>query len=248
MIRAMIFDLDGTLVKTERLKAISYARAAMELCPNRFDETEVIEVFKEVVGRSRDEVAVTLMERFGLAEATGVRMAEFGVTSPWQAFVQIRMRHYREMLADPEVLRTNQWPHNVSLLQMARQTGCKTALATMSHGEEVRRILEVLGLQDAFDFIASRDDVEHGKPHPEVYQLVARALKVSPVECLVIEDSPSGVLAAKAAGMNVIAVTTPFTCRHFRQVDLIDRRWIVDDPDTLPEVVELMVSDQNRTR
>jgi beta-phosphoglucomutase len=48
MIRAMIFDLDGTLVKTKRLKALSYARAAMELCPREIEESEVFEVFKEL--------------------------------------------------------------------------------------------------------------------------------------------------------------------------------------------------------
>ena len=53
MIHAMIFDLDGTLVQTERLKALSYAHAAKELCPNGVSEGEVIEAFKEVVGLSR---------------------------------------------------------------------------------------------------------------------------------------------------------------------------------------------------
>ena len=83
MIRAMIFDLDGTLVQTERLKALSYARAAVELCPSEINETEVIEAFKEVVGLSRREVASILMERFDLTGKARKRMAEFGVNTPW---------------------------------------------------------------------------------------------------------------------------------------------------------------------
>ena len=102
MIRAMIFDLDGTLVQTERLKAISYARAALELCPRDLTETEVIEGFKEVVGLSRREVALGLVEQFGLEDAARARMAEFGVDTPWQAFVQVRLSIYEQMLADPE--------------------------------------------------------------------------------------------------------------------------------------------------
>lgn len=98
MIRAMIFDLDGTLVQTERLKAISYARAAIQLRPNDITEAEVIEGFKEVVGLSRREVAVGLMERFGLEAAAHARMEKFGVDTPWQAFVQIRLAIYEEML------------------------------------------------------------------------------------------------------------------------------------------------------
>jgi beta-phosphoglucomutase len=62
MIKAMIFDLDGTLVQTEKLKALSYARAAVELCPQVLNEDEVIEAFKDVVGLSRREVASTLLE------------------------------------------------------------------------------------------------------------------------------------------------------------------------------------------
>lgn len=246
MIQAMIFDLDGTLVQTERLKALSYARAAVELCPHALGEAEVVEAFKDVVGLSRREVAMALTERFDLEEKARARMDEFGVSAPWQAFVQVRLRFYEAMLADPEVLRSNQWPHNVTLLRMARQTGCQTALATMSRCKQVQRVLEALDLVDAFDFVATRDDVEHGKPDPEIYQLVVRELDTSPPDCLVIEDSPSGVKAALAAGMWCIAVTTPFTRQAIHAEWLLDERWIVDDPGTLTTVVQQMVVEQEQ--
>jgi HAD superfamily hydrolase (TIGR01509 family) len=243
MIRAVIFDLDGTLVQTEQLKALSYARAVTELRPSAFTEQDVVEAFKDVVGRSRDEVAGALMARFALHEAANARMAEFGVSAPWQVLIQLRLRHYEAMLADAEVLRTSQWPHNVALLHAARQMGCKTGLASMSYRDQVRRVLQVLALEDAFDFVAARDDVEHGKPDPEIYLLVARQLNVPPRECLVIEDSPVGVRAAISAGMDVIAVTTPFTRQLFKEEqDLLNRRWVVDDPASLPDVVRQRVA------
>ncbi|VAW29991.1 hypothetical protein MNBD_CHLOROFLEXI01-3909 [hydrothermal vent metagenome] len=131
MIQAMIFDLDGTLVQTEKLKALSYARAAVELCPHTLTQDEVVEAFKDVVGLSRREVATALVERFDLQEKAAVRMAEFGVAAPWQAYVQVRLKIYRDMLADPQVLLDNQWSHNITLLHEARRQCRFVGLATI---------------------------------------------------------------------------------------------------------------------
>ena len=173
MIEAVVFDLDGTLVQTEKLKALSYARAAVELCPYTLEEEEVIEAFREVVGRSRRHVAKTLVQRFGLAEKAMIRAPEFGVTRPWQAYVQVRLVIYQGMIAEPEVIRQHQWPHNMELLQESHKAGCKIALATMSSCRQANRVLEAIELTSTFDFIATRDDVERGKPDPEIYILVA---------------------------------------------------------------------------
>jgi len=241
----MIFDLDGTLVQTERLKALSYARAAVELCPHEILESDVIEAFKDVVGLSRQEVASTLVERFQLTAKAQERMAEFGVNIPWQAFVQVRLELYQEMLADSDVIRSNQWPHTMDLLQEAQKANCKVGLATMSYCPQVKRVLDVLELTSAFEFVASRDDVEEGKPDPEIYLLVAKELGVLPSECLVIEDSPTGVEAALNAGMKVVAVSTPFTQKRLHENGLIPESHIVDDPDKLPEVVAHVVEHIN---
>ena len=246
MFEAILFDLDGTLVQTEKLKAISYARASIELCPRSITEEEVIEAFKQVVGRSRREVALYLIDRFGLEESARARMEELGVATPWQAFVQLRLRIYEDMLADEKVLLEHQWPHNMELVEKVRKAGLRTGLATMSHCRQARRVLKVLGLADAFDFVATRDDVRNPKPDPEIYLLVARELGVPPVECLVIEDSPAGVLAAKSAGMGVIAVTTPFTRQAFREQHLLDRRWVVDEAEQLPATVVACLESHQR--
>jgi HAD superfamily hydrolase (TIGR01509 family) len=241
MIKAIFFDLDGTLVNTERLKAISYAKAAIELHPQSIQEEDVIEVFKRVVGLTRREVSTFLMERFGFEDEARYRMAEFGVSSPWQAFAQIRLKIYESMLADPNVLRANIWLHNMDLLKEVKRMGFKVALATMSHCKQVRHILKVLNLTDTFDFIATIDDIENGKPNPEIYLLLANELSVQPSDCLVIEDSLPGVKAAIAAGMWWIAVTTPFTRSVINSERLLDKRWIVDDPNCVKKVVDLML-------
>jgi beta-phosphoglucomutase-like phosphatase (HAD superfamily) len=114
----------------------------------------------------------------------------------------------------------------------------------MSHCPQVQRVLQVLNLSEAFNFIASRDDVENSKPDPEIYLLVAKELDIPPEECLVIEDSPTGVQAALAAGMWCIAVTTPFTRQSMHTQKLLDKKWVVDDPFALPEVVNHMITER----
>ena len=245
MIKAILFDLDGTLAQTESLKAISYARAAVELRPDDLTEAKVIEAFKDVVGLSRREVSVALMKRFGLEESSRARMAEFGVKSPWQAFAQLRLRIYEAMLADAEILLAHQCPYNTALLRWARRTRYRTGLATMSYCAQANRVLEILGLQNEFDFVATREDVENGKPDPEIYLLVARELAVPAVECLVIEDSPSGVKAALGAGMCCIVVTTDLTRKPVHASTLLDKRWIVDDAASLHDVVQQMIRERD---
>lgn len=239
-IQNAIFDLDGTLVQTEKLKAQSYGQAAVHLRDDLREE-DVLEAFKDVVGLSRREVATTLLARFDLTEAADARRNEFGVDTAWQAYVQIRLQHYNKLINDPDVLRNSQWPHNLALLQQARAHCNHVALATMSQCETATRVLNVLDLDDAFDFVATRDDVERSKPDPEIYRLVADELGIAPKTCFVVEDSPSGVRAALAAGMRCLAVSTPFTRERLREVEGLDAHWIVDNPsDVLIRAQELI--------
>ncbi len=242
-IQAMIFDMDGTLLKTERLKAISYAKAVVKLCPDALKEDAVIEAFKDVVGKSRKEVATTLMKQFNLEDKSKAVMETYGVSSPWQGFVQVRLEIYEEMLTDPLTLKDNQWEHNVELLELANERHCQTALATMSHCEQTNKILKILEWHDKFDFIATRDDVENGKPDPEIYHLVMDELGVSAEQCLIIEDSPAGLEAGLNAKGHVIAVTTPFTKERIHSDGLIDKRFIVDDPAQLVHTVRQFIDD-----
>ena len=246
MIKAFIFDLDGTLVQTERLKAHAYALAMTELCEGETTLEEVLDAFKDVVGLPRREVAISLLEKFNATEKARLKKEQFHVNTPWQAYVQIRMQYYQKMLADPQVIIDNQWSHNVMLLKEARENQCKIGLATMSTCQQTQKILDILKLHDAFHFVASRDDVENGKPDPEIYALVSKELAIPPENCLVIEDSPSGVKAALAAGMHCIAVTTPFTRSAIAKAALLETEWVVDDPKLLPKVVRQMIAMQEK--
>lgn len=246
MIQAVIFDLDGTLVQTERLKARAYYRAINELLGYPVSEDRVVELYKQVVGQTRETVSRHLMIELDLEARVREKMAAYGASEPWQALTAMRLSVYEKMIADPEVLRSNQWPHNVGLIQIARSNGCLTALATSSLTAEAQYVLSVLGLDDQFEAIVGLDQVTRGKPDPEIYLTAAARLGVPPAECLVIEDSPPGIQAALAAGMNPIAVATPFTRAGLHAAGLLDHEWVVHDPADLLDTVARRIAEHNR--
>lgn len=90
--------------------------------------------------------------------------------------------------------------------------GWPVALATSSEHRLIKAVLDRFDLHGRFDAIHSAEDEEYGKPHPAVFLSAAGTLGVTPTHCLVFEDSPAGVLAAKAARMSVIAV--PEACER----------------------------------
>jgi beta-phosphoglucomutase-like phosphatase (HAD superfamily) len=112
----------------------------------------------------------------------------------------------------------------------------------MSHCAQATKVLQILDIEKQFDFVASRDDVENPKPDPEIYLLVARELGIPPAECLVIEDSLSGVKAALAADMHCIAVTTDFTHKAVQESGILEGRWIVPEPRQLLATAENILS------
>lgn len=245
MIRAVIFDLDGTLIATEQLKAESYARAAIQLKPGAFREAKALSAFEDFVGGSREEVSKGMLQHLGLEDSARARMAEFGASEPWQVYTRLRLRIFEEIVADESVLRNAAWKHNVELLRQVRAANCKVGLATMSYCPQVERSLRALGLEGAFDFIATREDVENPKPDPEIYLLVARSLNVPRTECLVVEDSVAGVRAGLAAGSLVLAVATPLTRRKLHESGLLDDHHIVDGPEKLQETMAHLLEHQD---
>ena len=115
-------------------------------------------------------------------------------------------------------------------LDAVRRSGLGVGLATSSSRAEVEDFIGRFELGSCFDVTLSLNDVVRAKPDPEIYLLVAEELGVSPEECLVLEDSPSGVKAALAAGMNVVAVSTPFTRKGLHETALLPPEHVVDDP------------------
>lgn len=247
MIRAIMFDLDGTLVQSEKLKAQSYAIAAQRLLGSAEPDARAVEAYREIVGAERHVASKHVMAQLDLEPYLQKQMGELGVSSPEEALSALRVAIYSEMVDDPQVFRDNQWPHTVGLLRIAREAFCQTALVTMSQRPEALKVIRALDLESTLDLILTREDVEKPKPDPEIYLLAARTFNVPPEECLVLEDSPAGARAAVAAGTNVVAVATPFTAAGHQKEQVVPEAFVVTEPERLLEVVQERILEHNRT-
>ncbi len=246
MIKAIVFDLDGTLVQSEKLKARSYAIAVQRLRGLEEPAAEAIEAYRDIVGASRDVASQHITEKLELEEDLRPLMPQQNASEPWQVLTSMRKSICDDMVADPQVIRDNQWPHTVGLLRVAREKYCRTGLATMSYRAEALHVLRALELEETLDVVLTREDVQRAKPDPEIYLLAAQKLDVPPEECMALEDSPNGVRAAVDAGMNVIAVATPFTIAGIHSSEVLEHAWVVHEPDDLPDVLRRRIDEHNR--
>ena len=235
MIKAVIFDLDGTLVQTEVLKAQSYARAINELTANTVSEGEVMTVFSKYVGLSRTEVVSGLGKEFKDQLTEHIGSADSAVLN--ELIINRRLSIYRNMISDADLLSGHFCPYSLGLFHRVKEEGLKVVLATMSHLPEAKRIVTIMGIYDQFDLVLTRDDVKEGKPDPEIYLLASQKLGLSKDECLVIEDSVNGIRAGLNAGMHVFAVTNDVTRQSVHDCELLEPEFIVDDLNELVDRV-----------
>jgi beta-phosphoglucomutase len=245
---AAIFDLDGTLVQTEALKAQSYARAAVELSPESVRAEEVVAAYDEMVGHSREEVAAALLARFDLEAHARARMAELRASSPLDAYMTLRLRIYEAMVADEQLIRAQEYPWSTSLLREVRREGYPVGIATMSHRKHALQVLERLGLTGDVDVLVTREDVRGAKPSPEIYLLIAGLLGAEPRDCFVLEDSLPGVRAAVAARMACVAITNDMTRDSIHAAAVLPAELVVDDPAQLASVARKVLKDLARSR
>ena len=97
-------------------------------------------------------------------------------------------------------------PGIIELLELLREHDIPRAVATATRSPLAQRKLEAAGLLQYFQFVATSSDVAHSKPAPDIYLHAARGLGIAPADCLALEDSPTGVRAALAAGMTTIQI------------------------------------------
>jgi len=189
VIRALVFDFDGLILDTETLVFEAWRREYAH-----HGETLEIELWTERIGTDGSTFDPLVQLR--------ARVGDFD-----EAALHARRRAYRE--ARLEALQP--LPGVETALDDARTAGIPIALASSSPADWVLGNLERVGLLEAFDSIATGDEVPAAKPAPDVYVLATSRLGVPPEESLALEDSPNGVRAAKAAGLRCLAVPGPMT-------------------------------------
>lgn len=185
MIKAVIFDMDGVLIDTEKHYFTCWLQASREagfpftaeqaLSLRSCDAREAEKGMKEIFGEEFDYYAIRERRR--------------------QLVKETLERCGLEM--KPEVEET---------LKLLREKGIKTAVATATPLERTREHLAQLGILELFDSIVSARQVEHGKPAPDVYLYACEQIGEKPEHCIAVEDSPNGILSAYRAGLKPVMV------------------------------------------
>ena len=188
--RAVILDMDGVLVDSEPLylKALNRVLVDMGAEPLTDDEN------RGLIGTTVAHTWEAIMEMRSLPRPTGYYLDRY--TQQVSRIIE------SDMVVAPGVER---------IIEEVHTRGMPLGLASSSLRKWVDLKLKVTGLARAFDVVFAGDEIERGKPAPDIYLEVARRLDVIPGECLAIEDSPSGVEAAVTAGMYTVAVRTVST-------------------------------------
>jgi HAD superfamily hydrolase (TIGR01509 family) len=183
-LRAVLFDMDGTLTNTEELWTVALHQTAADLGGQLSMATRA-----QMVGRPFTQVIEMLQTETGTAQD--------GATTTGRALLRKIEDLFRQGVP---------WqPGARELLHAVRQAGLQTALVTSSPSRIVDIALGTLG-RDSFDVTVCGNDVRQGKPNPEPYLKAMRRLGLAADQCLAVEDSPSGVLSAERAGLPVLVV------------------------------------------
>lgn len=193
MLRAVLFDVDGTLVDTEKIQSDAYARVLEQYGHSMTEPTEHGTI--HVPGETTDATWERLKERHGIVEET-------------EKLASLK----RE--AAMATMKTGIVPMDGAVeLMRELHKSIKIALVSSAKEERLKTIISGLGIGSYVDAIVSAEDVSRVKPDPEPYVVAARKLGVLPTECIVIEDAAVGVASGKAASMKVVAVPNEYTIK-----------------------------------
>jgi HAD superfamily hydrolase (TIGR01509 family) len=185
---AVLWDLDGTLIDTEPL----YGRAITEVC-DRFGHAFTRADNEQIFGKDGAATLAYLTARF----AFPLTRQELAQQVHDRFIASVGAQHARS--------------EAVALVQALSARAVTQACVSNSSTRTVEHHIGLLGLTDAFACLVGRDQVARGKPHPDPYLHACAKLAVAPQDCVAVEDTPTGVAAARAAGLTVIACPTELT-------------------------------------
>ncbi len=206
--QGVLFDMDGVLVDSEKY----ICEAAMQM----FKEKGLIvnpEDFKPFVGKGENKYIGGVAEKYNFEVDTE----------------EVKARTY-ELYEHISKDKLNPLPGVYEFIKTCRKKNLSIAVATSADEIKMNINLRAIGLSNSFDATINGLEIEHKKPHPDIYLHAAKLLNAAPSECLVVEDAVSGVKAGKRAGAKVLALLTSFS-----KEELSDADWICDDLSNAPD-------------
>ena len=192
MIKAVIFDLDGTLIDAFDGHAESYNLALVELGHRPLSHKD----FAKYYGQTGIEISRQLLKKPSIDDDV-------------EKLTALKHKFYEKMGGG----HIRALPGATDLIDALIKREVPMAIASSAAKGAIVVALKQIGAGDKIKAIVSANDIENSKPHPEIFLKAAKILKTAPIDCVVFEDSPWGVMAAKAAGMKCIAVTTGTTSK-----------------------------------
>lgn len=187
MIKAIIFDMDGVLLDSEPLHM-----AAMNMVLAPLGHAVAAEEYVRYIGDSSENTWQGIAVARGLADPVASYMAR-----------------YDEAVVAVVVAQAAPMPGLLPLLADLQTAGVPLAVGSTSSRRWVEASLAAIGVRAAFAAVVSAEEVAHGKPAPDIFLRAAALLGVPPAACVVLEDSPRGLQAARAAGMFAVALRRP---------------------------------------
>ena len=185
MLKAVIFDVDGTLLDTERIYMQAWKDAAAELGYVMPDE---------VLQKTR---------AVNTKDAARIFEEEIGNGFSYEKTRPIRVRIAEEIIErESPILK----PGVLELLEYLQQKGIRLSVASSTNTKTTKEHLQINGLADRFEVIVGGDMIQKGKPNPDIFLKAAELLGEAPENCIVVEDSPAGIRAGTSAGMKAVLV------------------------------------------
>lgn len=199
MIKAVIFDMDGTVVETT-----THDFAVWQKIFGENGKELSFETFKRFLGKASKEI---LKEHF--PHLSEKRIAEAA---------KKKDDLFSNSLARKGITTT---PGLTDFIKLLKKYGYKLALATGGSRGKVNILKKYVPFDDYFSIIVTTSEVAKGKPYPDIFLKAADELDVNPEDCIVVEDANNGIKAAKNAGMKCIAITTTHTKEELKNADKI---------------------------
>ena len=185
MYKAVLFDMDGLIIDTEKHYQKAWIQAANEM---GFKMTANEQLYLRSCSK---KYAEPLMQKF------------FGTNFDYD-----KVRNRRKEIMEEELKKfgIEKKPYVDEILDYLKETGAKRALVTATHKKRADEYLKEIKLEDKFDKVICADMVKNGKPDPDIYLFACEKINEKPANCIALEDSPNGVRSANSAGVDVIMV------------------------------------------